>query len=235
MDKARQLSQEWASTTYAQALAKGDALTPDERSKVVDDMARFTGLSKEVIDQANLRIDVGKFTHYLLIDQKLRIGRYDGRFTGVDPDGLLDTGFYDPSQSAFQPPYTSMFNNYVRTELGYKVDMPYGVFSEDESFGRNWDWGSAENGYPDTATALRQAMVKNPYMKVQVLEGHYDLATPFAAANYTLDHLDLNPQFRSNFSISTYEAGHMVYLRLDQLKKMRADTGAYMDKALSGK
>ena len=60
-------------------------------------MARYTGLSKEVIDQANLRIDVPKFTHYLLLDQKLRVGRLDGRFTGVDPDGLLDTPFDDPS------------------------------------------------------------------------------------------------------------------------------------------
>ena len=236
MGKARQLSEDWANTTYAQALSKGDALMPEERGKVIEDMARsFTGLSKEVIDQANLRIDVGKFTHYLLIDRKLRVGRYDGRFTGTDPDGLLDTGFYDPSQSAFQPPYTSNLNNYVRTELGYKTDMPYGVFSEDESFGKNWDWGSAENGYPDTATALREAMVKNPYMKVQVLEGYYDLATPYAAANYTMNHLDLGPQFHGNFSVSTYEAGHMVYLRLDQLKKMKADTAEYMDQALAGK
>ncbi len=234
MDHARQLSEEWANTTYAQALSKGDALSDDERKKVIEDMSRFTGLSKDVIDQANLRIDVGKFTHYLLIDQKLRVGRYDGRFTGTDPDGLLDTSFYDPSQSAFQPPYTSTLNNYVRTELGYKTDMPYGVFSEDESFGKNWDWGSAENGYPDTATALRQALVKDPYLKVQVLEGYYDLATPYSAANYTMNHLDLGPQFHSDFSFATYQAGHMVYLPLNQLKKMRADTGGFMDKALAG-
>lgn len=234
MDHARQLSEEWSSTTYAQALAKGDGMSADEKAKVEEDMSRFTGLSKEVIDQANLRIDVPKFTHYLLIDQKLRVGRYDGRFTGVDPDGLLDTAFYDPSQSAFQPPYTSTFNNYVRTELGYKTDMPYGVFSEDESFGKDWDWGSAENGFPDTATALRQALVKDPYLKVQVLEGYYDLATPFAAANYTMNHLDLGAQFHSNISFSTFESGHMVYLPINQLKKMRADTGTFMDKALPG-
>jgi carboxypeptidase C (cathepsin A) len=234
LQHARQLSEEWANTTYAQALSKGDALSEDERKKIIEDMSRFTGLSQQVIDQANLRIDVAKFTHYLLIDQKLRVGRYDGRFTGTDPDGLLDTSFYDPSQSAFQPPYTSALNNYVRTELGYKTDMPYGVFSEDESFGKNWDWGSAENGYPDTSTALRQALVKDPYMKVQVLEGYYDLATPYSAANYTMNHLDLGPQFHSNFSFATYEAGHMVYLPVNQLKKMRTDTGAFMEKAVAG-
>ena len=100
MNRARQQSEQWASTEYARALDKGDSLTPEERQKVIDQLARFTGLSKEVIDEANLRINVQKFTHYLLIDQKLRVGRLDGRYTGPDPNGLLDTPFYDPTGAA---------------------------------------------------------------------------------------------------------------------------------------
>ncbi len=233
MNKARQESVQWASTEYAQALAKGDALTGDERQKVVDQMARYTGLSKELIDQANLRIDVPKFTHYLLLDQKLRVGRLDGRFTGPDPTGLLDTPFYDPSESAIMGPYTSVFNNYVRTELGYKTDMPYQVFPADQNFENSWNWGSGIAGFPDTATALRQAIVKNPYLKVLVLEGFYDLATPFYAANYTIDHLDLGPQYRKNISFATYEAGHMVYLPSDGLKKLKTDEAGFIDKSVN--
>jgi carboxypeptidase C (cathepsin A) len=232
--RARQESVQWASTEYTQALAKGDALTAEERQKVIDQMARYTGLSKEVIDQANLRIDVPKFTHYLLLDQKLRVGRLDGRFTGVDPDGLLDTPFYDPSESAIMGPYTSVFNNYVRTELGYKTDMPYQVFPSDQNFFENaWNWGSGIGGFPDTATALRQAIVKNPYLKVLVMEGLYDLATPFFAADYTINHLNLNPQYRKNISFATYDAGHMVYLPSDGLKKLKIDEAGFMDKSLN--
>ena len=235
MAKARQESVQWAATEYTQALAKGDAITADERQKVIDQMARYTGLSKEVLDQANLRIDVPKFTHYLLLDQKLRVGRLDGRFTGPDPDGLLDTAFYDPSESAVLPPFTSVFNNYVRTELGYKTDMPYQVFPADQNFFEtSWNWGSGITGFPDTATALRQAIVKNPYLKVLVMEGFYDLATPFYAADYTIDHLNLGPQYRKNISFATYGAGHMVYLPIDGLKKMKSDEAGFMDKALSG-
>lgn len=231
--KTRQEVEHWASTDYTLALARGDALTPDERQKIIDQYSRYTGLDRKVVDEANLRVNVGQFTHNLLLDQKLRVGRLDGRFTGVDPEGLLDTRFYDPTSSAILPPYTAVFNNYVRTELGYKVDTPYKVFAWDEPSFQKWEWGDAEKGFPNTGPGLRAALVKNPYLKVLVMEGYYDLATPYYAANYSVDHLDLGPNFRKNISFATYDAGHMVYIESGSHAKMKKDLVEFMNQSIS--
>jgi carboxypeptidase C (cathepsin A) len=227
--KTRQEVVRWATTDYLVALAKGDAMTPEERRKIVDQLARYTGLRPEVVENRNLRIDVPTFTKELLLDQKLVVGRLDGRFTSPDPE---ERGFYDPASAAILPPYTSVFNNYLRNDLGYKSDMPYRVFAFDESAFQKWEWGSAVEGFPSTAGGLRSAMIKNPYLKILVMEGHYDLATPFTAADWTMDHLNLGAKYRQSVSYATYEAGHMVYIDRAEHAKMKKDLVDFMDKCL---
>lgn len=234
LEHARAEVEHWASDDYTRALAKGDSLTAQERQTVIDGLARYTGLSKEIIDQYNLRIDVPAFTHYLLADQKLRVGRLDGRFTGPDPGGFSDPKFFDPTSAQTGPPFTSVLNDYLRRELNYKTDMPYYVMAHD-SWGSafKWNWGDAGDGWPDTVSALREAIVQNPYLKVRVLEGYYDLATPYYAVNFTMDHLDLSPPYRNSISYTTFSAGHMVYLDSDSLKKMKQDVAGFIDQTVA--
>ncbi|MBZ5550017.1 MAG: peptidase S10 [Acidobacteriia bacterium] len=229
MAKTREEVVRWSMNDYALALGKGDALTPEEHRKLVEQLARYIGLRPEVVEAHNLRIDVPTFTHELLLDQKLRSGRLDGRFTSPDPD---NERFYDPTSAAILPPYTSAFHQYLRTELNYKSDMPYKVFAWDEGGFQKWDWGSAVEGFPSTAGGLRSAMIKNPYMRILVMEGYYDLATPFAAADWTMDHLNLDAQYRQNISYATYGSGHMVYIDRAEHDKMKKDLVNFMEKCL---
>jgi len=229
MTKTRQDVVRWAMSDYLLALSKGDAMTPEQRRKIVEQLASYTGLRPEVVENNNLRIDVPTFTHELLLDQKLVVGRLDGRFSSPDPE---DRGFYDPASAAILPPYTSVFNNYVRNDLGYKTDMPYRVFAFDDSAFQKWEWGNAVEGFPSTAGGLRSAMIKNPYLKILVMEGHYDLATPFAAADWTMDHLNLDAKYRQSVSYATYEAGHMVYIDRAEHTKMKKDLVDFMEKCL---
>jgi carboxypeptidase C (cathepsin A) len=227
--KARAEAERWAMTDYWPALNKGDALTPQERQQIIDGLARFTGLPKEIIHQNNLRIDVGTFTHYLLADKLLRAGRLDGRFADPDPQGFSGGGpggFNDPASSQTEPPFTMAFYDYVRRELNYKVDMPYYVSAQ---WSGMFQWSASATGpfggqgFQDTASALREALVKNRFLKVLVMEGYYDLATPYFAANYTMDHLNLPAEYRKNISYATYDSGHMVYLEQKSHDKMKRD------------
>src|SRR5580658_4324519 len=220
----------WSANDYALALGKGDAMTAEERRKIVEQLSRYIGLRPEVIEAHDLRIDVPTFTKELLLDQKLITGRLDGRFSSPNPG---DDRFYDPTSAAILPPYTSAFNHYLRTELNYKIDMPYRVFAYDQPGFQTWEWGNAVEGFPSTAGGLRSAMIKNPYMKVLVMEGYYDLATPFTAANWTMDHLDLDAKYRQNISYATYKAGHMVYVDRAEHDKMKKDLVDFMEKCLA--
>ncbi|HUI42108.1 MAG TPA: peptidase S10 [Terriglobia bacterium] len=224
----------WAGTDYAAALARGDALSPDERAAVIDKLSRYTGLSKTYVDEANLRVDEPHFCAELLRDQKLIVGRLDSRFTGMNASGVSERTEYDPSEAGIRPPFTSMFDNYVREELGYKSDVEYYILGGGV---HGWEWlqnqrGYGGQGYADVGPSLREAFVKNPYMKLFVAMGYFDLATPFFAAEYTLDHLGLNPKLHGNISTGYYDAGHMVYIDSPSLAKLKQDVSSFVAGAL---
>lgn len=218
----------WAETGYTVALAKGDRLTGEERAAVIGTLARYTGLSPDFIDQGNLRIRDRHFFKELLRAQKRTVGRLDSRFKGIDRSGVTETPEFDPSMSAILAPYTAMLNQYMREELHYETDARYEILSFDVSRGWEWDRGK----FPDTSEPLRSATAQNPFMKVLVALGYYDLATPPFATEYTLSHMDLDPSIRDNVKMAYYEAGHMLYLDITALTKLKADVTGFVQSAL---
>jgi carboxypeptidase C (cathepsin A) len=222
--------EDFALNEYALALLKGDTLTPRERARITEMLARYTGLSEEFIEQSNLRIKDSRFFKELLRDERRTVGRLDSRLTGIDRDSAGETIEYDPSYTNITGPYTAVFNDYVRRELNYQSDMPYEILNF-----AVWPWSYAEheNQYVYVAETLRKAMTTNPYLKVFVANGYYDLATPYFATEYTFSHLGLDESLRGNISMGYYEAGHMMYAYLPALAALKQDLAKFIKETLT--
>lgn len=198
----------WIEAEYVQALSLGDRISEDHAAKIAETLHNYTGLSIEYIRASNLRIHIHQFCKELKRDERRHVGRLDSRFESWDKDGVDDLPEFDPSMNAIIPPFGSVLAPYIRQELGYESDVEYHII---RGF-KDWNNGDASKGYADTSDALRAAFAKNPYLKVYIASGYYDLATPYYATEYTLSHMNLDKSVRDNIHIEEFETGHMVYV-----------------------
>lgn len=219
----------FAANEYAPAMLRIDSLSPAERNALAEKYSSFTGLSKEFVERNNFRVDLGEFNKELLRTERRTTGRLDSRFKGIDRDAAGDGPDSDPSMNAIRPPYTAAFNSYVRGELGFKSDTEYYILGG--GITSPWNWNT-NNAYADTSVSLKDAMGKNPYMKIFLAQGYYDMATPFYAAEYTVSALNLDPALRRNVHFEYYEAGHMMYIDTKSLTKLKRDAASFIQNSV---
>ncbi|MFC2026337.1 S10 family peptidase, partial [Chloroflexota bacterium] len=224
--------QTFASGEYTLALMKGSALSSEERVNIVSKLARFTGLSPVYIERTDLRVEIFRFTKELLRDENRTVGRLDSRFKGIDRDSAGENFEHDPSMSMIMGSYTATFNDYVRSNLEFESDLPYEILNP--KLWQNWTYAQYENRYVDVADTLRKAITTNPFLKIFVANGYYDLATPFMATEYTVNHLGLDQNLLGNISMSYYEAGHMMYIHIPSLAKLKTDLSDFIQSAMPG-
>ncbi|KQX17678.1 MULTISPECIES: S10 family peptidase [unclassified Sphingomonas] len=212
---------------YAAALLKGNQLGAEERASVRAELARLTGLSERFVDNANLRVSPGRFYKELLRDRGQVIGRLDTRYTGVDYDKAGEEPDNDPSFYGIDAAYTAAMNSYVRGDLKLKTDRQYVTIGGVGS----WDWKLADQRgrdgevYVNVAPYLGKALRENGGLRVFVGQGWYDFATPFFGAEYSLNRPGFDP---ARISFHYYDAGHMMYVRPDDLRKLSADIRAFI-------
>jgi carboxypeptidase C (cathepsin A) len=213
-------AEEFANGRYAASLLKGTSLSPEEFSITADQLARLTGLSREFVIQAKLRIEMDRFAKELLRSKSRTVGRFDSRYLGIDRDDAGDGYEYDASAAAIFGPFTATFNDYVRRDLEYKEDRVYEILTGNV---QPWSYKRFEGRYVDATDTLRKAMTANPYLKVFLACGYYDLATPHFAMMNTTNHLMLEPSLKENLKYGFYEGGHMMYVYHPSLVKLRSD------------
>ncbi|MCB0609263.1 MAG: hypothetical protein KDD12_16225 [Lewinella sp.] len=216
----------FANGDYAAALMKGDRLSDQEREKILGKLVAYTGLSKNYIERADLRVGPGEFEQELLRDDHNTMGRLDSRFKGINQDLLSQNADYDPQSSSISPAYTATFMNYFYNELKVNKKNSYHI-SAYGTGGFRWDWMRGPGGFgvpgANTATDMADALSKNPNLKIVIFNGYYDLATPFNGVEYTIDHLGLEKNIKSNIIMKYYEAGHMMYTHEPSLAKFKQD------------
>ncbi len=225
----------WSLNEYATALLAGGTLDPERRARVVDQMHRYTGLSRDFIEKSDLRVTAPEFEAELLRDDGLIVGRLDARFTGPAGDVLATRPSHDPQSTAISSAYTSAFNSYLRSELGYDGDREY----VPSGGTRNWNWGrlggggffARGGGTPNVTPDLARAMKRNPKLKVLLVNGIYDLATPYFAAVWSIEQAGLPPELRANIERADFAAGHMMYVEQPLLPQWREDVGGFILRA----
>lgn len=218
----------WSETELTVALMKGDRLGEEERRRISETLAHYTGLDPDYVLGTNLRVDIHRFCKELLRESRRSVGRLDSRFQGVEALAVNERPEFDPSMLAITPPYTAALNQYVRSELGVETDLVYETLSM--TVNQKWEW---QNGMlPATGEALRGAIAKNPYMKVLVGQGYYDLATPHFATQYMITHMNIDPELRGNVEMKNYEAGHMFYLDEASLAAFKNDVDEFITRSV---
>jgi len=220
---------------YAAALAQGQRLPKAEEDAVAARLSGFTGLSVQYLEEANLRVTPSRFRKELLRGERATLGRYDARFEGIDTDAAGETPEYDASDSGIAGAFVASFQDYLARELKFTSEETYKPTNGE--INKAWDWKHLMPGRErplaqayvgaDLALAMRQ----NPHLKVLSANGYFDLATPFFATEYDLDHLQLEPALRDNLKFTYYPSGHMVYLNPQALQQFKRDLAAFYDAA----
>lgn len=215
---------------YASALLQGDALPAAERARIVEKLSHYTGISPVFIERSNLRIMDQHYFKELLRERGLTVGRLDSRFTGRDKLGVGEFAEFDPLFPQITGPYTAAFYDYVRSELKFESDLKYVISGW--NIVNPWSYAQFENQHVSVSESLRKAMTLNPYMKVFVANGYYDLGTPYFATEYTFNHLGLHESLRGNIRMAYYEAGHMMYIHIPSLEALKRDLAEFIRDAI---
>jgi carboxypeptidase C (cathepsin A) len=219
----------FAMNEYTLAMMKGQSLGEEERNAVAEKLARYTGLSKEYVLQAKLRISMQRFAKELLRKKSRVVGRYDSRYKGIDDDDAGESPDYDASAAAVFGPFTSAINDYLHNDLKVEDEHVYEILTDKV---QPWSFGRYSSRFPDATNTLRESMSANPFLKLFVASGYYDLATPPATVKYSVEHMRLPPELQKNIDHKFYEGGHMMYVYEPSMVKLRKDLDEFYESAL---
>ena len=229
-------AREFAHGEYAAALQRGDLLPAAAERAVATRLADYTGLDAGTLRRKKLRIEMEDFRRELLAQEGMLIGRFDTRFS-ADHQYVIGTGAFDPATddaatAGVNSAHLSGFHQHLAADLGYRSDLYYRPLNN-MTIAAAWDWRHKAPGIdeplqvPNVSLDLSAAMRRNPALRVYIMGGVYDLATPFAGAEFDISHLYLSERLRRNIRFSWYESGHMTFVDEKAVPVMASDLARF--------
>ena len=218
-------SENYTINTLMPALARGGFISSEEKEKVAEKMAYYSGISTKVILQYNLDVPPSFFWKELLRDKTGNtIGRLDSRYLGLDKIDAGTSPDYSAELTSWLHSFTPAINFYIREHLKFKTDIKYNMF------GPVRPWDSRNN---TTRDDLRKAMAENPYLNVLFQAGYYDGACTYFNSKYTMWQIDPSGKMKDRMNFKGYRSGHMMYLRKADLKTANDDLRTFIKESLA--
>jgi carboxypeptidase C (cathepsin A) len=227
-EAARAAAEAFAGGEYLAALHAGARLDARTRARVAARIGELTGLPAALVEEKNLRISDQTFFFEALRPRGRIVGRLESRVTGPMAASRTRTWEFDPGIEAFSAPYTMAAMAYF-AGLGLVREDRYAVI--DMKVNEQWDWNRGKargEGYACTSTDLARALRRNPHLRVFAASGRYDLGTPYSASDWSLAQLDAPPEVLARVTHRYYDAGHMMYTREADLRRLAADLAAWL-------
>lgn len=226
------VAEQFARKTLIPLLVMG-VLTPDECQAAYKQLAELIGLPQTLVERQAGRIGIEVFARELLRDQQRVVGLYDASITVIDPfpDRLTYEGT-DPTLDGLDRLFTGAINSQLRDTLGVETDLTYHLLNL-ETF-KAWKFdlkGELRQGFLGAVDDLRVGMTLNPYMKVYITHGFFDLVTPYFASNHLADLMKLNPEIRPNLTLKHFQGGHMFYTWDESRQQWFAEMQAFYQEA----
>lgn len=227
----------FASDEFLPAVMRPDPPDAQTLARLAARLHAFIGLGVDDLVRANLRVSTQQFETQLLRADGEITGRYDGRFASKAGDRNVRRAGFDPSYAAVAPAFSSAFATYAAAELHWPAGRTYRVLPGEVVD----NWNFRRRGFlgrvlaPTVIPDLRDAMRRNPNLRVFAASGLYDLATPFYDSEYQLAQVADEPGVRTRITEMNYPAGHMIYLTDDALRALRADLGRFYAAAVTAR
>ncbi len=213
MEIHRQAAEHFSQQILLPILARGDSVPSPERQQVYQMLSDLIGLDVSLIERHQGRIDINIFSRELLRQEKKIVGLYDAAITAIDPfPDRLEYSGSDPTLEGVQRLFTGAINHHLRSTLNVETELTYHLLNFDVF--KEWQFKLKKNvkqGYVGAVDDLRVGMTLNPYMRVSIVHGIFDLLTTYFASQQLVALMKLVPEVRSHLDLQCFDGGHMFY------------------------